>query len=233
MGVRLYTPFMLTLFPATDPVLPSIDGLNYVPDFLTKEEDDRLLALIEAGEWNTQWSRRTQSYGSSYDGTQSFSKEMPYWADALAERLYKEGLTPILCNTMLINEYLPGQGIAPHVDYHPYDRTVVSISLGSPCIMDLEHVEGYEKHEIWLDPCSALIMDGESRYEWKHGIAARKKDSWNGAFFQRGRRVSMSFRKKRSMQYAGLGLRSRQFARPTSVIRAKKASLPIPALRSR
>jgi len=202
---------MLTLFPVTDPLLPSVSGLNYVPDFLTKEEHDRLLSCIDAGEWDTHWSRRIQSFGSSYDGGErAASREMPYWGDALAERLYKEGLTPILCNSMLINEYLPGQGIAPHVDYHPYDRTVVSISLGSPCIMDFEHVDGHDSHELWLDPRSALIMDGEARYEWKHGIAARKKDSWNGASFQRGRRVSITFRKKRNMQYVSLTARRPQ-----------------------
>lgn len=224
---------MLTLFEATDPVIPAIPGLTYVPEFLTKEEHDRLLAHVDAGEWDTHWKRRVQAYGGSYDSSPvaNADRRMPSWGTALAERLYKEDLTPILCNMMLVNEYLPGQGIAPHVDYHPYDRTVVSISLGSPCIMDFEHVDGHGRHQIWLEPRSALIMDGEARYEWKHGIAARKSDTWNGVPFRRGRRVSITFRKKRNMQYAGLGRRlpAEHLARPrkTRISHAELGISPI------
>lgn len=186
---------MQTLFATMDPVVPAIEGLRYIPNFLTASDHNRLLTLIDAAPWNTNWKRRVQPYGGAYGS--SSSAPMPLWAKELAERLHNMYLTPFICDHMLVNEYLPGQGIAPHADYDLYDRTVVSISLGSHCMMDLERLDGTEKHGLWLEPRSVLIMDGEARYQWRHGIAARKKDSWNGTWFKRGRRVSITFRKKK------------------------------------
>jgi alkylated DNA repair dioxygenase AlkB len=185
---------MLTLFPTMDPVIPAIEGLRYIPDFLTQDEHDRLLRYIDAARWRTEWKRRIQPYGETYNSVKN--KPMPVWGNELAARLYREDLTPFICDQLLVNEYMPGQGIAPHADYDTFDRTVVSISLGSPLIMDFAHRDTGEKHQIWLEPNSALVMDGEARYRWMHGIAPRKKDQWNGAWFARGRRVSITLRKK-------------------------------------
>lgn len=187
---------MLTLFADMNPVVPDIPGLTYRPDFLTKADEKALLRFIDDGRWDTHWQRRIQAYGDSY-GLASSRSAMPAWGEGLARRLFDEGLTPFLCDRMLVNEYLPGQGIAPHVDYEPYDRTVVSISLGSACVMEFARVDGTAKHSAWLEPRSVLVMDGEARYLWTHGIAARQKDVWNGAAFKRGRRVSITFRRRR------------------------------------
>jgi hypothetical protein len=46
-----------------------------------------------------------------------------------ADRLLSDGMTPEPFDQMLVNEYLPGQGISSHRDYEPYGRTVVSLSL--------------------------------------------------------------------------------------------------------
>lgn len=179
-----------------DPVIPAIPGLTYIPDFITQEEHDRLLRYIDAARWSTEWKRRVQPYGESYGSLHSLNaKPIPVWGMELVAQLYREGHTDFLCDQLLVNEYLPGQGISPHVDYNSFDRTVASLSLGSACIMDFEHVETGEKHQLWLEPRSILIMDGEARYQWMHGIAPRKKDVWNGAPFTRGRRVSITFRK--------------------------------------
>lgn len=187
---------MHTLFAETDPVFPEISGLAYVPEYVSRDDEKALLNLVDAQPWQTHWQRRIQPYGDAYGFTPA-ALPMPAWGSGLAERLFRDGLTPFLCDRMLVNEYLPGQGIAPHVDYEPYDRTVVSISLGSACIMDFAAVDGTASHQLWLEPRSVLVMDGEARYRWTHGIAGRRKDPWNGAWFKRGRRVSVTFRRKR------------------------------------
>jgi hypothetical protein len=48
---------------------------------------------------------------------------------------------------------------------------------------------------IPLDPRSLLILQQDARYRWKHGIAARKYDSYYGIKTMRSRRVSLTFRK--------------------------------------
>jgi hypothetical protein len=47
---------------------------------------------------------------------------------------------------------------------------------------------------LWLAPRSLLLLQGTARYEWQHGIPARKSDVRNGQRVQRGRRVSLTFR---------------------------------------
>ena len=38
-----------------------------------------------------------------------------------------------------VNEYLPGQGIAPHVDTHSaFEDGIASLSLGSSCVFTLQ-----------------------------------------------------------------------------------------------
>jgi alkylated DNA repair protein alkB homolog 8 len=47
---------------------------------------------------------------------------------------------------------------------------------------------------VYLPPRSLLILTGESRYNWSHGISPRKFDKLNGDLVPRGRRVSFTFR---------------------------------------
>lgn len=57
-------------------------------------------------------------------------------------------------------------------------------------MFEFTHTEK-EKVSIMLEPRSLLMMFGEARYDWKHGIPARKKDDGR----LRGRRMSVTFRK--------------------------------------
>jgi alkylated DNA repair dioxygenase AlkB len=95
---------------------------------------------------------------------------------------------------MLVNEYQPGQGIALHRDYEPYDRTVVSVSLLNGCVMDFRRLVDGHRESLWLAPCSMLILSDEARYEWEHGIARRKSDVLDGLRTPRARRLSVTFR---------------------------------------
>ena len=60
--------------------------------------------------------------------------------------------------------------------------------------MDFTHSSTGEKIVQRLEPRSLLIFSGEARYQWKHGIAARKSDKYDGQIIQRGRRISLTFR---------------------------------------
>jgi alkylated DNA repair dioxygenase AlkB len=97
-----------------------------------------------------------------------------------------DGVTDRPFDQMLVNEYAPGQGISPHRDYAPFGRTVVSLSLLSPCVMDFRHVATGRKGSL-------LVLSDEARYDWEHGIAPRKRDVWQGVRWDRGRRVSVTF----------------------------------------
>ena len=174
----------------------SIPGLTYISNYISSEYEEKLLKLIDTQEWNLDLKRRTQHYGYKYDYTARFLDvsyylgEMPHWVDEVCDKLHREAIFIDQPDQVIINEYTPGQGIAPHIDCVPcFTDTVCSLSLGSGCIMDLTH--GNIKKAIYLEPRSLLILESNARYKWKHGIAARKSD--NGV--KRQRRVSLTFRK--------------------------------------
>ncbi len=73
---------------------------------------------------------------------------------------------------LIVNDYAPGQGIPPHVDAPLFTDTVVSISLGSSCIMEFTTDAG-AREEQFLEPMSALVIGGEARSGWKHAIQPR------------------------------------------------------------
>lgn len=185
---------MDTLFlpTVTDADIPPIPGLRYLPGYVTESEEAGLVRAIDAGAWNTEWQRR-QPYGASY-GKGDSTLPIPGWGRRLAVRLFAGGVTDVPFDQMLVNEYLPGQGIAPHRDYEPFGRTVVSLSLLSPYVMDFRHRATGRKERLLLEPRSLLVLSDEARYGWEHGIAARKKDAWQGLPLQRGRRLSVTFR---------------------------------------
>src|SRR3954467_6946430 len=91
-----------------------------------------------------------------------------------------EGVSDRPFDQMLINEYLPGQGIALHRDYSPFDRTVVSISLLSACVMDFRELNTERHESLLLDQRTLLILPDEPRYGWQHAIPRRKNDHWQG-----------------------------------------------------
>jgi alkylated DNA repair dioxygenase AlkB len=186
---------MRFLFPTdvAEQDVPPIPGLSYLSSYITEREEIGLLAAIDEQPWDTSWERRRQPYGWSY-GRDGVSPPIPDWGQRLAERMASEGISQRVFDQMLINEYLPGQGIALHRDYEPFDLTVVSLSLLSPCVMDFRHLKDRCRTSLLLEPRSLLILSDEARYDWQHGIARRKNDRWQGKLIRRSRRLSITFR---------------------------------------
>ncbi len=173
-----------------------ISGLRYLPDFISPAEEARLLELVDAMPWSSEYSRRRQHYGQAYYAGQERKIEilpLPGWLGELAEQLKRDDILKAAPAMALINEYLPGQGISPHVDLGQTE-TVTSLSLGSGCVMEFTRLEGPETISLWLEPRSLAVMQGEARHRWKHGISKRKKDLFAGRTLVRERRVSITFR---------------------------------------
>ena len=178
-----------------------ISGLNYISDYINIDQQNHLLNLIEKQEWSTKLKRRVQHYGYRYDykkgllASSSYLGALPDWLRSIAEQLFSDRLTPNIPDQVIINEYQPGQGIASHIDCVPcFGNTIISLSLGSACLMDFTHSQTKEKTSILLSAGSLIIMQGAARYNLQHGIAARKKDKYKGEEIMRTRRVSLTFR---------------------------------------
>jgi alkylated DNA repair dioxygenase AlkB len=172
----------------------NISGLTYIPNYISAAHEESLIKLIDAKEWNLQLKRRTQHYGYKYDykarviNAASYLGAMPDWLEELCEGL--KNIFPKKPDQVIVNEYLPGEGIASHIDCLTcFSETVCSLSLASGCMMDLKN--GAMKKSIYLEAKSLLILSHQARYQWHHAIAPRKSD--NG--IKRKLRISLTFRK--------------------------------------
>ena len=189
--------------PATVPM-----GLEYHPDLLAAPEEDRLLDRIDSFEWLTDLSRRVLHFGYKYDYTSRGLDEsarigaLPEWLVQLSHMVHeaasdeaKRLLNPQRpFDQAIINEYLPGQGIAPHIDRDCFGPVVATVSLGSAVNMDFCCETTGDEYVQRLAPRSLVLLHGDARSKWRHGIAKRHSDTLNGQKTKRQRRVSITFR---------------------------------------
>ena len=173
----------------------------YLQNYVDAATHDTLLNLIDQGEWRSDLKRRVQHHGFRYDyrarrvPKESYLGPLPDWLDRIAQRLWKDALFDRPPDQVIINEYLPGQGIAPHVDCEPcFGHTIASLSLGAPCSMQFSHLHSETSCSQRLAARSLLVLEGQARFDWTHGIAARKSDHIDGKKIARERQVSLTFR---------------------------------------
>lgn len=95
-------------------------------------------------------------------------------------------------NQCIVNNYLQGQGISPHIDVKKYGGVIGCFTLGSGATMVFEHKN--EKKEVYVKPNSLYIMSGDARMIWKHSMISRKSDTVDDIKIKRGRRISITFR---------------------------------------
>ena len=137
----------------------------------------------------------------------------------------------------VVNAYLPGEGLKPHVDLAAFDDGVCVVSLLSSTVMDLSPApeardappgrranasaaainQANQPSDvsigIRLDPGDALFLSGDARWRWRHGIAARAADAraHGGGAHERKFRVSVALR---TLREEGRELRVAATARP-------------------
>merc|ERR1711974_447786 len=111
-------------------------------------------------------------------------------------------------NHVLLNEYLPGQGIMPHLDGPMFHPTIVTITLGSHCILNFYRGEETSRSvvsSILVEPRSLIILKNDMYHKYLHGIEETTEDKLTedivnvkaedlGAVRERKRRISLTIR---------------------------------------
>jgi hypothetical protein len=180
---RIFTlPADLRLF---DPDLPA--GFQYRDDFISVDEESRLVSAIGAVEFSTfemrgvVARRRVAFFGRSYDAVSGPERPIPEFLFFVRDRLAAWAkIEPAAFAMALINEYREAAPIGWHRDAPQYD-IVAGVSLLSSCRMklrpyvtpkDVPALKGPRKttHEIELQPRSAYLITGESRQGYEHSI---------------------------------------------------------------
>jgi hypothetical protein len=196
----------------------SIPGLKLLHEYITDEEENFLTNEIDKRPWLDNIKRRVQHYGYEFN-----------YIEKKVEKLSEINSIPDFCkilpfhhefDQLTVNEYLTGEGIKPHVDSHDsFDSKIYIVSLGSDVIMNFKNKE--LQTNLLLPKRSLLILENESRYQWKHGIMRRKIDILDGIVNQRSRRLSLTFRKVRHSPCECLFLEECDSVRPQAIFRPK------------
>jgi alkylated DNA repair dioxygenase AlkB len=176
-------------------------GARLVRDFVSEQAAERLLAAIDASTWRADLKRRVQHYGWRYDYRErrvTYDMRLgplPAWLLPCAEAVGHQPEFDRRPDQVIVNEYLPGQGISAHVDCEPcFGPAIASLSLGGEVEMVFKKRSNGERRSVILEPANLLILSGEARYDWTHEIPARKSDVIEGVRQARTRRVSLTFR---------------------------------------
>ena len=161
---------------------PLIAGLDYREDLIGRDEEQRILAQLQAMElapfrfhgWTG--NRKTQSFGWRYDfDDASFrpTEPMPDWLQPLRDKVaaFAEVASDDFVH-VLIARYDPGAGIGWHKDRNVFDR-VAGVSLNSIATLRFRRrtTSGFRRFSLPVQPRSAYLLSGEVRRDWEHSIA--------------------------------------------------------------
>ena len=162
----------------------------YIPNFISVSQQQELIRNIYASpkpKWTTLSNRRLQNWGGYPHPKGMVPEQIPKWLIRYIEmvsatRLF-DAKTP---NHVLINEYLPGQGIMPHLDGPLYHPVVVNVSLNSHTVMNFYEpirdkskdtsLEKRYKFSFLLEPQSLLCLQNEMYEDVLHGIEEKMSD---------------------------------------------------------
>jgi len=192
----------LTLMPASleEVQIKSLPSSSYyISDFISQEEEQLLLSRIATApkpRWKQLTHRRLQTWPSDLTKNTLLDSPLPRWlTDPIFDRLLSCPISVAESNRniftdsphhapnhVLINEYLPGEGIMPHKDGAAYHPVVCTISLGGSLCLDIYGnkedgtIESAPRWKILQEPRSLLITSGELYTDYLHGIAEVKEE---------------------------------------------------------
>uniref|UniRef100_V5EZF5 Fe2OG dioxygenase domain-containing protein n=1 Tax=Kalmanozyma brasiliensis (strain GHG001) TaxID=1365824 RepID=V5EZF5_KALBG len=80
---------------------------------------------------------------------------------------------------LILNLYAGAEGLSPHVDLvNRFADGIILCSFGpqgTGTVMDFTHERQASEH-LFLPSGSVVVLSGQARYDWKHGISARDMD---------------------------------------------------------
>jgi alkylated DNA repair dioxygenase AlkB len=191
------------LFAALPPSLP--DGMAYVPEFLSRDEEQhlvRLAAALPLREMNYKGytaRRRVASYGASYDFTANRlapAAPLPAELEPLRARVAQWlGVQPQSFTQVLVAEYRVGTPLGWHRDVPDFED-VVGVSLLGEAVMRFRPYPPNQPRtsavlNLTIAPRSIYLLRGPSRWAWQHSVAPTRE-----------LRYSISFRTSRRREQA-------------------------------
>ena len=193
-----------------------MEGFFYKENFLEKEDEKKLLELINGQNWDGTLKRRTQHYNFRYLYVNAKFQDENYLVEPITDWLYdlyskcvvelnsqNAGLEMLEKSKLqvLINEYEKNQGISAHIDDKKiFGDFIITVSLSSHCVMEfsLSNKKSNDKKICQLiHPRSLYMLSGPARNDYFHSIPAKENDyELNGILIKPVKRISITFRQK-------------------------------------
>jgi alkylated DNA repair dioxygenase AlkB len=160
---------------------PLIAGFRYEEALISEAEERQLLERLDQLELAPfrfhGWlgNRKTKSFGWRYDFEDaSFTRAepIPEWLQPLREKAAGfAGLRPGDFVHVLLARYDRGAGIGWHRDRDVFEQ-VVGVSLNTPAKLRFRRrtADGFRRASVQIEPRSAYLLSGESRWTWEHSI---------------------------------------------------------------
>ncbi|XP_068238540.1 alpha-ketoglutarate-dependent dioxygenase alkB homolog 6 [Palaemon carinicauda] len=166
----------------------------YIPNFITEEEEKQLLGNIYSSpkpKWKELSHRRLQNWGGLPHPKGMVTEDIPLW---LQEQMDKISSLNVFGkykpNHVLVNEYLPGQGIMPHEDGPLFYPTITTVNIGSHTLLEFyspvksDDEKGDSSQSLseryigslLLEPRSLLILQEDMYTSYLHGISQVTED---------------------------------------------------------
>ncbi|KAA1474120.1 hypothetical protein DENSPDRAFT_781161 [Dentipellis sp. KUC8613] len=125
--------------------IPGPDAAYYIPNFVSIDEEAYLLRKIQETphtKWRQLANRRLQTWGGDLTPKNTLIPQpFPAFVTQFPDLLTRLECTGAFAdsphkrpNHIILNEYLPGQGIMPHEDGPSYHPVVATLSLGSHAV---------------------------------------------------------------------------------------------------
>jgi alkylated DNA repair dioxygenase AlkB len=177
----------------------SVPGLYVYPKFIDEFAQMKLLTFISTQVFAKPFKRRVLQFGYEYGynggdiiETTPIPEALLYLRDSLQETCRIQNIETPVFDQCIVNEYTPGQGIAPHVDDRRFGPVIGCFVIGSGCSVVFNQANTYISH--YIDRGALYIMSGEARCVWMHSIPMRKTDVVNNRKITRKTRYSITFR---------------------------------------
>ncbi|XP_037048692.1 alpha-ketoglutarate-dependent dioxygenase alkB homolog 6 [Bradysia coprophila] len=178
----------------------------YIPNFITPAEEQKILTSVYNApkpKWDQLTHRRLLNYGGVPHKNGMIAEEMPGWLQNYVDKVNNLGIFDTKkANHVLVNEYLPKQGIMPHLDGPLFYPIITTISCGSHTVLEFleandnnpefsetlmsandgssDQMDGKLSRKImcklFIEPRSLLILRDDMYHKYLHAICEIDED---------------------------------------------------------
>ncbi|KAF7993111.1 hypothetical protein HCN44_005892 [Aphidius gifuensis] len=162
----------------------------YISNFITDNDEKEIIKYVNNApqpKWTQLSHRRLQNWGGIPHPKGMIAEEIPQWLQKYMNKIkdlniFKNNTQP---NHVLINEYLPNQGIMGHSDGPLFHPIVTTITCGSHTLLEftkrLDTNDDKERNlksefSFLLEPKSLLILQDDLYHNYLHSIEERDHD---------------------------------------------------------